>query len=294
MFELDITELQYTIAPTKQTNLKFWLGAVLRNNLLRTLADISFDEVSLYKKINTLPLPETNPMYAELCNGFPRGYAIRCEPILEEKTITPTDEIMFRILLFGSFGTYARCFDQAVDKMCGQGLCHPRVPFRILSRGHCRILPLTVLNNTSGKCRITFLTPTMLFNNRAKSAAKQLTCDIQNGIPGFYQLVKSLSNRMNKLQMIYGNGAFKTSQEIRDLVDVARYPLPEEMQLKYTELQGPPKDNGKHIVFSGYTGSIVFSGPVGKYVPLLMTGRYVGAGNETTFGLGHYDISVIG
>ncbi len=279
--QLPIYILEYTVVPETPTHINYWLGAYIRNNLLYAASEIPADASDLRSVLSGDGRDDT-----------PRPYAIQCDPLLENKRITPASPLTFRISLFGKFMKYRDQMHLAVSKMCTNGLGHPKVPMQIMSFS-CRPVPTSEnFSEKGGLYRIDFSTPISLYSNRAKSSSKQGLLDKQNGIPTFYYLILALTRRTNRLCAAHSDGTYMTDEEIDSWCENARKAQIEECIMRRIVLQGTPKrDTAKPIYFAGYVGHITIYDLDKQYLPLLQNGQYTGVGNDTVYGMGHFEVT---
>ncbi len=274
--------IEYQIIPLTPININYWLGSILRNNLLYAASNIKVNNnQSLYDIL-------ANKDIENDIADIPKGYAIQCTPILEMGKINTS--LYFRILLFGNTIAYSTYLNQAVLFMCSRGIGHPQTPMQIIDHNE-GFIDLPTIDKTPDILRIEFTTPVSLYNNRAKSASKRGILDKQNGAPNLYYLIYSLTKRINRLQYLYQNETIWTEDEMEEWCKEARDAQIEECSFKRIILKGTPrKDHSKPIFYSGYIGHMVLSGINKKYMSLLLLGTYLNAGNNTVYGLGQYEI----
>ncbi len=280
--QLPIYVLEYTVVPEAPSHINYWLGAYIRNNLLFAAASVPVDEnTSLRDMIS-----------GDGQNDSPRPYAIQCDPVFKNMRINPSGSLTFRIMLFGKFMKYRDLMHQAVSIMCANGLGHPKVPMQIMSFS-CRPAPAAGETDTKGGLyRIDFITPVSLYSNRAKSSSKQGLLDKQNGMPTLYYLILALTRRVNRLHVAHADGEAMTDEAIDSWCENARKAQVEECVLRRTLLQGTPKrDSAKSMFFAGHVGHMLLYDVDSQYLPLLQSGMYTSVGNDTTYGMGHFEIS---
>lgn len=283
MLEISIQTLEYEIAPDRKVNFLYWVGALLRNNLLYAAASVPVDEeFSLLDMIqNTDDLQ-------------PRGYALQCDPIFEKTVLTSRESLHFRIRLFGRFAAYAAHFHAAVQAMCRRGIGHPPAPMHILSCRSYRNSEPVGLSGQSNALALTFITPVSIYNSRTLPQAKRTSLDMQNGMPGLYFTLRSLVRRINKLQVAYDGGTLWEDTQVEEWLRESRVAQLEECSLQRMVLEGPPrKKSERPIYFKGYVGHAVYSGLPDKYLPLLWVGMDTNVGNDTVYGLGQYSVSML-
>jgi hypothetical protein len=143
---------------------------------------------------------------------------------------------------------------------------------------------------------ITYLTPTILFKpvrKKNKSISYQDKC---NGFPSFYQLYRSVLNRMFKLTILYAHPHdFDLAQQLMDnmeeLVDYATNLslISVDMQ-KVTLKNTPKKEKDNQMPLCGYMGTQKYEGYFNRFLPALRFMEALGVGNEVVYGMGRYKI----
>lgn len=281
MPDLSILTLEYEVAPKSGVQLRYWLGALLRNNLLYAASSIRVEgDTTLLEVIQGTD------------NLLPRGYSIQCDPIFGRPTLSSGDRLRFSIRLFGNFSAWAEHFHAAVLAMCRRGLGLPMTPLEILS---CRKYRSEVPFGLSAgpHLSLSYVTPVSIYNGRAMPQARRTSLDLQNGMPGFYFLVRSLVRRINKLQYAYEGGELWSDEQVDEWCLQAREAQLEECSLRRVVLEGPPRQHSERpIYFRGYVGQAVYSDVSEKYLPLLWKGMETNVGNDTVYGMGQYLLGV--
>lgn len=265
----------------------------MRNNMLYAAASIPVQqEMSLLDVVKTNFLPDNRCIDAANQDTLMRGYALQCDPIVLQEQPNRS-KIVFRILLFGNYAVYAELFHQAIVSMCTRGIGRPMTAMQIIEHKRFTI-EATSREQKWNEIEFNFITPMSLYNNRANSMSRQSVLDRQNGIPSLYFLTRGLAHRINKLSWLYGNGKLYPDDEIDNWCEEARNAQLEDCQLQRVVLKGTPHTSGKKPIFySGYMGNMTFSGVPQKYLALLHLGTQTNVGNDTVYGIGHYELNYL-
>lgn len=322
---LNFHELEICISATQNVEIDGWLGAVLRNNLIFAAEKIIISNIiSLRNIINTPPIAETHPLHSKLKGGFPKGYVINLlshQKATSKCSLTNGETIRFSIVLVGNFSRYYIEFILAIEQMCKNGMGHPKAAFYLdtiserLSNGTHYIWPNNwqqslpslqtpiritdfmnnKFNDEENEIEIHYPVPLNLYNNTFKKK-KLSESERMNGFPGFYQFVRSLADRMTKLTALYiypNNPSFSLDAEacIDSFIEYATSVTLSSAQLNLVNLYSTPKTGtSDRLRFTGYIGKVCFCGFFNYYIPLLLFARHVGAGYNTVYGLGQYEI----
>lgn len=318
--------LQIEFMAKENVTIDVWSGSVIRNNLLYAAENVKVSGVvSLLSIINTIPISENHTLYKNLAGGFPKGFALS---VLSHRLVCPEfqlkkgDVLTFSLVLFGYFANYYTEFIQAIRYMCRRGIGKPLTPFYLVRVSEqsmdgqsypvagediSGILPLhhpislssympSKFNSLEKQIGIRYTVPVNLYNTSIKINTQQSYQDKQNGFPGFYQLIRSSAYRIATLSALYSfpdQLHFYVSAEsgIELFIQYATSVLLTSAQLQRVSLRSTAKQgNHERILFSGYTGELVFSGNFNYYVPLLLFAQYIGVGGNTVYGLGRYEI----
>jgi hypothetical protein len=306
-----------------------WTGAVIRNNLLYAADNVRIDNAnqSLRECIDTFPLNETHPLYKELKDGFPKGYVLtdfsHFDLQSSSVSINKNEIFSFSLVLIGDFSEYKSYFFQAIRLMCERGIGKPLTPFILLDiaeqslSGESQIMAVAQTDLSEklqypvrladfipdnepdefSEIVVRHITPVILFRLRSKKNTQLSYQDKCNRFPSFYQLVRSAFFRLQKLYAVYMSGdeynpATFDSELIDACLEQAGYPLLQSVNMQYITLQNTQK-KGKinEMPLAGYVGEQVYSGYFRKYLALLRFMEKTGAGNETVYGMGKYEVA---
>ena len=316
------------IVATADTCFDAWSGAIVRNNFLYAADSILIDKkISLRQQINQFPLSNSHPFYEELQDGFSRGYKINIPeiPINNQDILMKKGAVFsFSLLLIGSMNRYCSYFFDAVRKMCENGLGHSQVPFSLIEIeekspwNERQIMATGAMNLTDTplypiqfadflsiqakrgehKIHVVYETPMNLIKSKAKKNTQLSYQDKCNLFPGFYQLVRSATYRLEKLCFLFdfpedGEKAVKLRETVETYLEKAGSPVLYTANIQYIQLKNTLKKekiNDKPL--AGYVGELVFEGYFNKYLPLLKFMEELGVGNDLVYGLGRYKVEV--
>ncbi len=112
---------------------------------------------------------------------------------------------------------------------------------------------------------------------------------LQTALP-FHVLVRAVLRRISALESAYGQG--EPALDYRGLVRRAEEVRLEESTLRWHDLLRYSNRQQQKVSLSGLTGTAVYSGDLGEFVPLLDYARQVHVGKQTLFGLGRMEIEL--
>jgi len=317
-------ELECCIIPEEDVYIDGWIGACLRNNLLREAESVNVTgPLSLLDIINMFPLKRGHPLYKELQEGFPKGYSIYIPPLTEYNSckIKKGEPFRFSLILHGYFADYYAFFIEAIQSLCKKGFGHPEVPFRLITISECdkdgnlypvysnasdEILPLDnpvslfdfrycKMGEEEKELEIIYDSPISVYNELRNPNGEEFKVR-QHEFPGFYPLVRAAVNRVEKMMILYHNPKEITySEEINHLLSpflqYAATPVLTSAQIQRSDIYSTRKaGTPNRFHFSGYTGSICFRGNFNYYLPLLCFAQKIGVGNNPTYGMGNYKL----
>lgn len=328
--KLSYHRLDVSISSNESVLINGWVGAVVRNNLLAAAEKIPvLDGVSLLALLDNYPLSEVHPLYSVLRGGFPKSFVISIlspERILSSRfRLKPGEEVVFSLILIGSVARYYQEFIEAIRLMCCEGIGTPRTPFQLneiweidgfgrkrrIAVGHMeKILPLSFpvfLENfreerfgEKEKVLKLILTSPLLLTMKMKKKNWNLSYqDKMNGFPSFYQFVRSALFRCLRLTALYmipeaGKQYSEVLGEMDCFLKEATAALLMKANIRWVRIPGPPRDSERvPMLFSGYVGELIFVGNFCQYVPLLIFMQMLGNGNDTVYGLGHYQVDIL-
>ncbi len=83
-------------------------------------------------------------------------------------------------------------------------------------------------------------------------------------------------------------------EEVETYLEGAASALLMKANIRWVRIPGPRRNDGRPpMLFSGYVGELVFVGDFSEYVPFLSFMQALGNGNDTVYGLGHFQIGVL-
>jgi hypothetical protein len=295
------------IVATEEVAFDAWIGAIIRNNLLYVAEHIRIQKTgrTLREQIETLPLPETHPLYHELKEGFPKGYVLTMFSHADMTelcfTVQKGEQLSFHFVLIGNFNDYRYYFFEAFREMCERGIGKPMTPFQLSAISELSISPFMLSDFLYPKTKdvlyeltIHFLTPVILYRLRNKKNSQLSYQDKINRFPSFYQLMRSAFSRMQKLYALYTDPTDCSPSLYNEaLLDAylenAGRPLLKTANIQHISLPNTQKKETKNdIPLDGYIGEQTYVGSFEDYLPLLHFMEIVGVGNETVYGMGQY------
>jgi hypothetical protein len=110
---------------------------------------------------------------------------------------------------------------------------------------------------------------------------------LQRDLP-FHLLIRTGLRRLAALEDAYGQG--EPDLDYRGLVERAGRIGIQHAQLRWRELFRWSNRQRKKVSLGGLTGSVVYRGALGEFLPILDYCRQVNVGKQTTFGLGRIGI----
>lgn len=230
-------------------------------------------------------------------NALPHPFVI--EPPLTNETNFPEGSAFdFNLLLFGEVNRSLPYFIYAIDRMGNIGIGKKidgkrgRFSLREVKFGRKTIYsaldqklnasdmaqPLSlaeIKKQTNGKSRLKIILETPLrikFENRLKA-----------DLP-FHVLVRAMLRRCASLLDCYGDG--EPALDYRGLVKRADEMSVVEADLKWFDWKRYSHRQDKSMLMGGMTGSVIYGGDVGEFIPLIDFCAEVHVGKQTAFGLG--------
>lgn len=313
--------------PTDDVCLDAWIGAVFRNRFLY-FAESVCDEngTSLRSHLDNLPLSPDHAYYNQMKGGFPKGvfFDFRDMPGKCRKGSLYKNTIYsFQMVFIGKSVAFFPMTVHAWENMFSEGIGHPLIPLSLIDiteqnpNGENRLLysgNSNFLNMPENAIRIsnyetdideyadiklTFHTPTSLYQVKEKVQPELSYQHKMNGFPSFYQLVRSVTYRWASLSMLYGDDLSDVDtkvleKELDAFVETASLAFLQEATLRQRKIYGTPKKEAKQVyVMEGYEGQMIFQRVSCKYLPLLYWGMYAAVGNNVQYGMGNYSIEVV-
>lgn len=287
----------------QNVQMRYWIGAVLRNRFLYAAAHV-FDEqgTSLLNILNTFALPEHHFLYKQLCGGFPKGFLFdSCSlPGHGSGFLLESDKVYsFSLIIIGNQIKYKFLFVHALKLMLEEGFGTPIVPLTIIDiKEEVIQMQQASLSVENVTCKLHFKTPVSL----VQASGCKMGGGFQNKLnnfPSFYQFMRSLIYRLATLEILYSNQNFFGSKDEMDafvdnfIIQSAEASLlSAEIKLK-TCYSSPKIGQNNVYTMRGFTGTLCFSNVSSYFIPFILLGVDLGVGSNINYGLGHYDVTLI-
>lgn len=282
--------------------MKYWIGAVMRNRFLFAAESVSTAEgVSLRSLLDTLPLPESHFMYKHLGGGFPKGFFIDCSRLPGSGTgfkLAVERVYSFSVILIGSVIAYKELFEEAIRKFLDLGFGEPPASLTLVDITNTEV----VFDSGTDICRslsleLNFRTPVCLVPKSSFSSSGFQ--GKMNGFPSVYQLARSAAYRLATLAMLYDDQSFFSDKyamadRIEAFVVSAAKAVLMSADIRYEKCYCTPKKGHNTVyVMGGYIGSLRFDNVPATLLPLLFAGSVLGVGSDINYGLGCYDLKIL-
>jgi len=231
----------------------------------------------------------------------PRPYVIQPSP--ETKCHYLAGEgFDFNLILFGEFNDYLPYFIYAFETMGRKGLgkriggqrasyildtveseghqIYSSENQRLVDGSHGRTVVLTQPSSPqqTGTLELTLKTPLRLKSENHLQAA----------LP-FSLLVRAMLRRVSSLFETYADG--EPDLDYRGLVDRSKCVEIISDNLSWYDWQRYSNRQDAKMLMGGITGSVVYTGALGEYLPFLELCRELHLGKQTAFGLGQFNFS---
>lgn len=313
--------------PAEDVCLDAWIGAVFRNRFLY-FAESVCDEsgVSLRERLDELPLSPDHAYFKQMKGGFPKGllFDFRDVPNKSRKGVLYQNTVYsFQMVFIGRTVRYFPMAVHTLEKMFADGIGHPLVQLSLIDiveqdcdgennllysgnstfinmpENPVRISDYETDTDKYADMRITFHTPTSLYQVKEKVQPELSYQHKMNGFPSFYQIVRSMTYRWASLSMLYGDDPLESNmkdfeKELDKFVECSSLAFLQEASLRRRKIYGTPKKELKQVyVMEGYEGQLVFHNVSCQYLPLLIWGMSVALGNNVQYGLGNYSIELL-
>lgn len=212
-----------------------------------------------------------------------------------KNVIKKDDHIYFDITLLGKAVSYMHFFLHAISQIENLGLGANRKKFRvdciiddisgdkIMEHNHCYInnfRDYTFKSEHYNKNRVKIRFDTPL---RVKENGK-FTQNIS-----FEVLIKNIMRRASMIYQYHMDEDIVL--DIQDIINKAKQVKTEKISIKWNKLNRYSSRVQKKMSIGGVTGTVIYKGPIGSFVPLLSLGEIIHVGKGCTVGLGHYSLS---
>ena len=280
--------------------MKFWIGAVLRNRFLYAADTVSDKHgVSLRQIIDTLPLAKSHFLYEQLRGGFPKGFLFDCSSLPYEApgfTLEANQVYTFSLILIGNFMAYKPLFITAIQHMIEKGFGYPMVPMTLIDitdQDICR-LQKTNFEKETIDLELWFKTPVNLLPSPKESNNGYQ--NKLNNFPSFYQFMRTLTYRAITLNLLYTDDPPTDSYEqmnnwIEQYISPSVRAILLQADLHYEKRWSTPKINSNNVYsMGGYTGKLIFGNVPAHYLERLRLASSWGIGAGIKYGLGWYQV----
>lgn len=288
----------------KRVQMKFWIGAVLRNRFLYVAENVvDVNGRSLRNIVDTITLPESHFLYSQLCGGFPKGFLFDCSCLPSSGsgfTLEPNRIYSFSLILIGNHIGYKELYVDALRKTLEIGFGTPMEPMHIIDISDEERVCLQDLILGVEKVSVEFQlnTPVSLtqkVNDLGSGYKNKL-----NNFPSFYQLLRSAVYRLLTLTLLYTDKVDTfVSKDMLDsyvekYLDEAVCAVLAKAAISYKKYYSTPK-RGRNNLYTmrGYVGRLCFSNVPSHYFSLLWFASGVGVGNNINYGLGNFSVSLL-
>ncbi len=287
----------------KRLEMRYWIGAVLRNRFLYAAEQV-FDAngLSLRSIIDTLTLSKDHFLFRQFNGGFPKGFLFDCSrlPHGHSGFILEADRVYtFSLIIVGDNVKLKSLFIDALKLMLESGFGTPVLPLMTIdiSAGDVIRVPEVLDDSKKVLLEINLKTPVNLMRNI--NAAGNGFQNKLNNFPSFYQFMRSLAFRLVSLEILYtGNVKFfdkdGMNKHIDSYIEQSMYAMLLDACICYEKCYSTPKKGENNVyTFGGYTGKLIFDNVPVQYIPLLRFASGLGVGADINFGMGNFDVIVI-
>ena len=306
---LSARRIRVSFTVNGKTHLSAILGAYLRNGFMYFAHQVEVDSGStLADVIDALPIPGDHPMYSYFKGGFPKGFFFDISGnkgisfTKRDYCLYPEQEYSFNLVLIGRMANYEMHFMRALEMLMVRGIGNPLVGLsvrEIRSRNVSYAGFGEFAQDRKLGVRIELQTPLCLVKNIGARSRNSFQ-DKMNGLPSFYQFVRSVMFRLYSLNVLYGNTDMTTlpNRKIDDALEAYLAPACEAIIRNVSFIQTtlystPKKEVGKVMEFTGYMGKMDVEEVWSAYYPLLKYAENFNVGNDIVYGLGAFKITLL-
>ncbi|MCU1327311.1 MAG: hypothetical protein JWN34_2681 [Bryobacterales bacterium] len=218
---------------------------------------------------------------ADLPSGLahlPRPFVFRARH-LDGRMIVPGEEFSFDLHLFSSDPEIARHIRRTFEELEQHGLgpTRGRVKLRTMT-SEAQTLPLHG-DSSVDRVTVSFLTPTELKSGGRLAAT-----------PKFAALFGRIRDRVSVLRALYGGGPlavdFRAIGERAESIRMKSWMLEQQHTLtRYSTRTGQTHPLG------GFTGTAVYEGELGEFLPWLLAAQATGVGRQAVWGKGEISVA---
>lgn len=287
----------------ERIEMKYWIGAVLRNRFLYAAESvIAPNGMSLRSIIDTFELPQEHFLYKQFRGGFPKGFLFDCSRLQQNSsgfTLEENKVYSFSLILIGNNVKYRSLFVEAVKIMIKNGFGTPIVPLNMIDISEGDIVHFSdeVYTTDSVNLKLEFKTPVCLMqntNNKGNGFQNKM-----NNFPSFYQFMRSLCYRIVTLGILYSDN---TSYECKDDMekDIDEYieqsveAILLDAKISYEKRYNTPKKGETNVyTMRGYVGNLCFGNVASRYLPLISFGVGLCVGSDINYGMGCFGVKIL-
>jgi hypothetical protein len=220
------------------------------------------------------------PRWPEGPSGYrdaPRPFVLRWRR--GDLSVTRAQTIELNLFLFEPDNALWGVFEQAFKLAGARGLGPKRTKLKLIRLERLRQICLPVDGEpVSGNLRVEFTTPTEL-----KYSAVVLDR------PQFAPLINRLAERVHALGSLYQG--WPEGTDYGDLLTCVQEVKLADWQWQRQDSFRRSSSNGHIHSIGGFKGWAEYSGPVGRFLPLLEIGYWTGVGRQTVWGKGEIRVS---
>ncbi len=249
--------------------------------------------------------PLAKPEVMAKTDSAPRPFVI--EPPLEEKEAYEKNETFdFNLILMGKALDYLYYFILVFKELGREGFGFKRSQYDLTAVKH--INPLTQKEKTvyHGEDEKIIEQPLFITGEEIKGhfeskKVNSLQIEFKTGTRIKYQgsyistpemaiLLRNLLRRLNLLSYFHHNGKI-LEYKMQDIDSLVGNVNITENDIKWHDWKRYSKRQRNKMDLGGFTGKVVYAGPLKQFIHILFIGSLVHIGKNTTFGLGKYELS---
>lgn len=218
-------------------------------------------------------------------------------PIDSKVSYFPGDNLTFHLTLFGKAVNLLPYFILTFEVLSSRGLTKTRGKIKLLSvRQNSKViytegkfvkkpkindvLEFLPVEDKDGKVTLRFLTPVKLIHEGKLVHT-----------PNFVAIKKAILRRFFWILKVHSEHS--DLQILKDWDDSGTILRNDSCNIKLAHVSRYSKRQKRKMTFKGFIGEAVYSGPIGKYLPLLRIGEILHIGKATSFGFGKYIIKEV-
>lgn len=298
--DLDLVALDKLEFPAfKGTTLRGAFGTSFKKTVCvthkPTCSECVLYETCVYSYVFETPVQSENQL-PQKTPFAPHPFVIT--PPLEPKSVYETGEnLTFQLTLFGKAVNLLPYFLLTFEVMGNRGITKTRGKTKLISaRQNNRIIytdgkfiskpkiydtaEFTAQENTKGTVTIQFLTPVRLIH-RGKLVDNPDFDAIHTAILRRFFWILKLHSEVTDLQELKNWDNSGTPLRQVDAI------------IKYVSVRRYSKRQERRMIFKGFVGEVVYSGNIGRVLPILRVGEVIHIGKATSFGFGKYQIKEV-